>query len=161
MTSLPPLPAVLDTLRRRGVEVPAAATVVLGSYGDSEALCCELLELVRSGRKRATAGLVWAYAHDGEKLPEAADVEIVLDHADEPVLVTRVVEVSVVPFESVSVEFAAREGEGDGSLESWREGHWAFFGRECRRIGRTPSPTMPVVCCVFDLLQVVPPAEGQ
>jgi uncharacterized protein YhfF len=56
-----------------------------------------------------------------------------------------------VPFKQVSAEFAAREGEGDGSLQSWRESHWDFFSRECRRLGRAPNEAMPVVCTSFDL----------
>ncbi|WP_238136670.1 ASCH domain-containing protein [Variovorax sp. JS1663] len=52
----------------------------------------------------------------------------------------------VVPFEQVTAEFAATEGEGDSSLAWWREAHWRYFGRECARIGRTPSQHMPVVC---------------
>lgn len=51
--------------------------------------------------------------------------------------------------------YAAREGEGDGSLAYWRESHWAFFSRECARIGREPAPDMPVVCAEFELLAVV------
>jgi hypothetical protein len=42
--------------------------------------------------------------------------------------------VATVPFEEVSEEFAAIEGEGDGSLRYWREVHWTYFGRVCKRI---------------------------
>ena len=49
----------------------------------------------------------------------------------------------------------AIEGEGDGSLAYWCEGHWAFFTRECQRIGRVPVETMPMVCTVFELLAVL------
>lgn len=48
------------------------------------------------------------------------------------------------------------EGEGDGSLEYWRKAHWAFFSRECKRIGRAPAESMPVVCSVFEVLRVLP-----
>ena len=47
------------------------------------------------------------------------------------------------------------EGEGDGSLAYWRDAHWAFFSRECARIGRAPSEAMPVVCSVFEVLAIV------
>jgi hypothetical protein len=47
---------------------------------------------------------------------------------------------------------SAIEGEGDGSLEFWREGHWRFFSRACARIRREPTLDMPVVCTVFELL---------
>ena len=59
-------------------------------------------------------------------------------------------------FNAVSAEYAAIEGEGDGSLEYWRKGHWSLFSRECRRIGMQPTATMPVVCNVFEVLHVLP-----
>ena len=55
-------------------------------------------------------------------------------------------------FDEVTAEFAATEGEGDGSLEYWQRAHRAYFGRECRRIGRIPTPTMPVICERFEVV---------
>ncbi|MBQ0958202.1 ASCH domain-containing protein [Ideonella sp. 4Y11] len=128
-------------------------------YGDSPALSRELLALIVSGRKRAGTGLLWALEHDGEDLPQVGDIELVIDHRHQPALVTRLTEVDIRAFDQVDARYAAIEGEGDGSLAFWRQAHEAFFGRECARIGRTPSPDMPVVCCVFELLSVVPGAE--
>jgi uncharacterized protein YhfF len=71
----------------------------------------------------------------------------------------RFTEVEVVPFNQVSARFAAREGEGDSSLEYWRQAHWAFFSRECQRIGRVPNEQMPVVCCSFEVLDIVPVSQ--
>jgi uncharacterized protein YhfF len=138
-----------------GIDVPPGP-IRLDSYGDSHALSEELLALIRKGKKRAGTSLLWAVEADGEALPEPSDIEIVLDFHDTPVLVTRIKTVEVVPFSQVTAAYAAIEGEGDGSLEFWRKGHWAFFGRECARIGRAPSEDMPVVCCVFELLSEVP-----
>ena len=70
--------------------------------------------------------------------------------------VTRIVKSEIIAFNEVSAEFAAIEGEGDGSLAYWREGHWRFFSRECARIGRTPIETMPVICNVFEVLHELP-----
>jgi uncharacterized protein YhfF len=111
---------------------------------------------VREGKKRATASLLWAWEHEGEPLVQPGDLEIVVDHLGEPALVTRVSAVSVVPFDRVGADFAAREGEGDGSLEHWRKAHTAFFRRECARIGREPAPDMPVVCVDFEVEHVLP-----
>jgi uncharacterized protein YhfF len=81
----------------------------------------------------------------------------VVDHRNEPALVTRITRVEVVAYCEVTAEYASIEGEGDGSLEYWRKAHWAFFSRECKRIGREPSEEMPVVCSVFEVLNVLPP----
>jgi uncharacterized protein YhfF len=68
--------------------------------------------------------------------------------------------VEVVPFCEVTADYAAIEGEGDGSLEYWRRAHWSFFSRECIRIAREPNERMPVVCSVLEVLNVLPSAPG-
>ena len=98
------------------------------------------------------------YEAEAEELTQVGDIEIVLDHEYEPVLVTKVTRVEVIPFNQVTAEYAAIEAEGDGSLEYWRECHWSYFSRECARIGREPRDDMLVVCSVFELLAVVPSA---
>jgi len=54
--------------------------------------------------------------------------------------------IQIVPFSNVDADFAATEGEGDGSLAYWQRTHKAFFGRECRRLGREFSLSAPVAC---------------
>ena len=155
MASEPSVDVVLAQLKAAQVTIPPGR-VRIDRYGDSEALCEELLALIRSGRKRAGTSLLWGVVADGEELPRVGDIEVVLNFRDEPVLITRVVETEVVPYSSVTARYATIEGEGDGSLSYWRQGHWAFFSRECARIGRQPSENMPVVCSVFELLCEVP-----
>jgi len=150
--------AVLRTLAGHGVVLPPGRVRVDG-YGDSPALSRELLALIVSGRKRAGTSLLWAIEHEGEDLPQVGDIEVVIDHAHRPALVTRLTEVDIRAFHAVDERYAAIEGEGDGSLAFWRQAHETFFARECARIGRAPTPDMPVVCCVFELLAVVPGAD--
>ena len=155
MTPLPSLESVLQKLKAQGITLPQGPVRVDG-YGDSPELSTELLSLIKSGRKRAGTGLLWAYEHDREAIAAAGDIEIVIDHRSQPALITRIVRSEIVAFNAVSAEYAAIEGEGDGSLEYWRKGHWNFFSRECRRIGREPTETMPVICNVFEVLHVLP-----
>lgn len=152
--TLPPVATVVSTLRARGIDLPPGPVRVDG-YGDSPELSASLLALIRQGRKRAGTSLLWAVEAEGETLPEVGQIEIVVDHRNEPALITRITQVQVLPYDQVTAEYAAIEGEGDGSLEYWRDAHWAFFTRECQRIGRESSQTMPVVCCVFELLMSV------
>ena len=49
--------------------VPMEEDLVVVRFGDSAALTDELLGLVLDGTKRATAGLVADFHHDGEPLP--------------------------------------------------------------------------------------------
>ena len=148
----------MPKLERLGIALPNGI-VRVGGFGDSAALSQELIALIRSGVKRGGASLLWTHEAEGEPIPVVGEMEVVVDHLNEPTVITRVTQVEVVPFNQVSAEFAAREGEGDGSLAYWREAHWAFFSRECQRIGRVPTETMPVVCSSFEVLQVVPAAE--
>ena len=129
--------------------------VFIDSFGDSRALSEELLARIRTGDKRAGASLLWAHEHEGDPAPAPGSIGIVVDWDGAPAFVTRIVRTDVVPFGEVSAEFAMLEGEGDRSLAYWRQVHWAFFERECRRIGRKPTWDMPVVCCTFSVLHDV------
>jgi uncharacterized protein YhfF len=150
----------MPQLAAHGITLPPSPVRVDG-YGDTAELSNELTGLIKSGRKRAGTGLLWAYESDGEPIAKAGDIEIVVDHRNRPVLITRIVSSEVIAFNEVSAEYAAIEGEGDGSLEYWRKGHGNFFSRECRRIGREPMQTMPVICNVFEVLHVLPvPSEA-
>jgi uncharacterized protein YhfF len=156
MADLPSIASLVGMLKLNGIALPPGPVRVDG-YGDSEALSESLLALIRSGRKRAGTGLLWAYEYDGEEISKTGDIEIVIDHLNRPALVTRITSAKVVPYDEVTAEYAAIEGEGDGSLEYWRKAHWAFFSRECARIGREPDESMPVVCSTFEVLNIVPP----
>ena len=154
MQPLPSVESLLSQLAAHGITLPHGPVRVDG-YGDSAELSKELPDLIKSGRKRAGTGLLWAYEHDREPIAKSGDIEIVVDHLNQPALVTRIVSSEMVAFNEVCAEYAATEGEGDGSLEYWRKGHWNFFSRECRRIGREPTETMPVICNVFEVLHVL------
>ena len=122
MATEPSVESVLGQLAAVCVVV-SPGRVRLDSYGDSEKLSDELLGLIRAGRKRAGTSLLRAMEAEGQALPEAGDIEIILNFSGEPVLVTRIVRTEVLPFSSVTADYAAIEGEGDGSLEHWRRAH--------------------------------------
>jgi uncharacterized protein YhfF len=156
MVSLPSVASLIGKLKRNGIALPPGPVRVDG-YGDSELLSESLLALIRSERKRAGTGLLWAYEYDGQEVSKTGDIEIVIDHLNQPALVTRITSAKVVAYDEITAEYAAIEGEGDGSLEYWRKAHWAFFSRECARSGREPDESMPVVCSIFEVLNIVPP----
>lgn len=121
-------------------------------FGDSPELARELAELVASGPKRATASLPVAWTASGESLPRAGDTYIVHDWDGTPYALIENSSVEIVPFEKVDARFAYDEGEGDRSLESWREAHWSYFSRECARHGLKPRADMLVICQRFRVL---------
>ena len=155
MSELPTAASLVAKLRALGITLPDVA-IRVSAYGDSPTLSEALLALIRLGRKRAGTGLLWAYEAEGEAIPVVGEIEIVVDHRNEPAIVTRATSVQVIPYAEVTAEYAAIEGEGDGSLAFWRKAHWAFFSRECQRLGHTPDESMLVVCGVFEVLNVLP-----
>jgi uncharacterized protein YhfF len=121
-------------------------------FHDNEAGANELAQLVLAGVKRATACLAWTYGNAGVSPPKPGSLSVVTCWDGKPMCVIETLEIEVLPFEQVTPEFAASEGEGDRSLDYWRRVHWAYFGRECARIGREPSQVMPVVCERFSVI---------
>ncbi|MEO7252670.1 MAG: ASCH domain-containing protein [Casimicrobium sp.] len=121
-------------------------------FDDNESDANALAELVLAGVKRATASLVWSFESAGTSTPRPGALSVVTNWHGKPLCVIETMAVDVVPFEHVTAEFAATEGEGDGSLEYWRRAHWTYFGRECDRIGREPTQVMPVACERFKVI---------
>src|SRR4030095_15291684 len=95
----------------------------------------ELADLVLRGTKRATAGLVWVFEARRMPIPKPGDLSVVTWWNGQPVCVIETTRVEIRPYDEVDADFAATEGEGDGSLAYWREGHWRGFSREWQRSG--------------------------
>lgn len=121
------------------------------SFGVTAEQADELLALVLSGDKTATASALWDYEVDGEPVPEVGNLSIALDSGGHPRALLATTEVEVVPFDEVTAEHAQLEGEGDHSLAHWREVHERFFS-EFRSHDREATPEMPVVCERFTVL---------
>ena len=121
-------------------------------FCDNQADADGLVDLVIAGGKRATAGALWSYEAEHEPLPQPGDFSVITDWSGAGRCVIRTTFVEVVAFDEVGEEFAAAEGEGDGSLAYWREAHWAAFSREFAGTRRSPQPDMPVVCERFEVV---------
>lgn len=107
-------------------------------------------KLVMSGKKRATAPSLWFFESRGLLPPGEGDLDIVTDWAGVAQCIIRTSAVSIVRFCDVSADHALAEGEDDGSLESWRRVHWAYYHRELAGTGYVVSEEMPVVCQLFE-----------
>ncbi len=121
------------------------------SFGGTPEQADDLLALVLDGTKTATAGAAWDYEHEGEQLPRVGDLHIILDGADHPRLLIETMQVDTVPFDEVDAEHAYLEGEGDRSLEYWREVHEGFFTTFATH-DHGFSTSMPVVLERFHVL---------
>ncbi len=124
-------------------------------FGATPAQADELLDLVLAGTKTATSSAQWDYEAEGEDLPERGTLGIVVDGAGTPRALIVTTQVRVVPFDQVDEEHAAAEGEGDLSLEYWREVHQRFFTEHASH-ERGFSSDMPVVLEEFAVLHAEP-----
>lgn len=144
--------ARLSTLGGVLGETPAATVPPPAwAFGDTPELADELLALVLSGAKTATADLVRSYEAADEPLPAVGDLSIVLDGSGAPRALLRTTKVDIVPFSAVTAEHARLEGEGDRTLGSWRSEHERYFRRTAPD-GFVFSEAAPVVCERFKVL---------
>jgi len=111
-----------------------------------------LASLVLAGTKTATASAYDLYAYDNEDIPKPGDYSVVLDSGDSAICVIRNTAVSVVPFKDVDEHHARREGEGDLSLEHWKEVHRDLFSQWLEEAGLEFSEDMPVVLETFEVV---------
>ena len=109
-------------------------------------------DLVLAGHKRATTSSLWWYQHNDEPLPKVGDLNLITNWHGVAQCIIETKEVQIMPFCDVSQEYASIEGEGDKSLDFWRQVHWAYFTRELGELALKPCEDMPVVCEVFDVV---------
>ena len=136
--------------------LPEEEAPAVECFGDSPALADELIRFVTHGPKRATAGLVAAYAADGDPLSRIGAHWVACGGDGQPRVVLRTHELRVGPLHSVDAQFAWDEGEYDRTLASWLDGHTRFFRRECERIGIEFSDELDVV---FERFSIVWPPD--
>ncbi|WP_193138541.1 ASCH domain-containing protein [Klebsiella aerogenes] len=121
-------------------------------FGDSPELADELVQLVLSGVKTATCCSKTSFQREYERgeAPCAGSYNIILDGAGQPKCVTQTVRLQVIRFCEMTSELASKEGEGDLSLEYWKEGHKRYFERE-----GTYSKEMELVFEEFELTEIL------
>ena len=129
-------------------------------FGDSATLADELLDLVLTGTKRATAALVAEYELDGDDVPSAGTHWIATDGSGVERAVLRTTEIRIGRVDSVDEAFAHDEGEGDRTRESWLADHGRYFERQVERRGIPAPDGVDALDCVFERFSVVWPPEA-
>jgi len=125
---------------------------VAEGWGIGPKMANELGALIVAGIKTATCSALWEWEAEEESPPETGTVTIVLDGGGEPIGIVETTEVTIRNYDEVDAAFAREEGEGDLSLEYWREAHKNFFSRLLPNIGKQFSEEMPLVCERFRLI---------
>ncbi|MBK1897243.1 ASCH domain-containing protein [Chryseobacterium paridis] len=115
-----------------------------------------IAKLVTAGIKTATGSLLWVYESENNPIPSIGEFNIITDSNEMPVCVIQTKEISIVPFKEVGTKFAFDSGEGDRTLESWREIYWEYIQSECERINKEPTMETPLVCEYFKVVYAEP-----
>ena len=110
----------------------------------TEEWATKLLDLVLSGKKRATASSLSFYEAKGMRIPQVGDYNIVTDWNGNPRCVIQTTAITIIPFNEMTFDICKREGEDD-TLESWQKGHRHFFTEDGKTVGYEFSENMPVV----------------
>lgn len=119
-----------------------------------------LAHLVATGEKTATASAYPLYELENEPLPETGEYSVILDSKGDAVCIIQTDKVTIVPFCAVSAEHAFKEGEGDKTLDFWREVHKKFFTECLNEVGLKFDDNMNVVCEEFRLVCKCSDFEG-
>lgn len=80
------------------------------------------------------------------------DYSIITDWEGEAKCIIQTTAINIRPFKDVPASFALREGEGDKSLEYWKEVHHHFFSEECKDMSKSFSEDMRVICEEFEVV---------
>ncbi len=104
-----------------------------------------LAQLVVNGEKTATASAFPLYEIDGDPLPKVGEYSVILDSCDNAVCIVKTGKVTIVPFNEVTAEHAYKEGEGDKSLDYWRDVHQKVFTKWMDEEGLKFTDDMDVV----------------
>jgi uncharacterized protein YhfF len=129
-----------------------AKTYVAEGWGDNPALADELGALIVQGVKTATCSALWEWEAEGNPIPQVGLITIALDGRGDPLCIVESVEVAIRKYNEVDTDFARQEGEGDLSLNYWREAHRNYFSRVLKKIGKEFSEEMPLVCERFRVI---------
>lgn len=111
----------------------------------------KLLDLVLTGKKKATASSLLYYQVNNAPLPKVGDCSIITDWDGVPRCVIETTNVTILPFKDITFDICKREGEDD-NLKSWQDGHMAFFTEDGKNEGYTFTWDMPVVFEDFEVV---------
>ena len=116
------------------------------NFGNTREMAADLAALVVAGKKTATASLAAVNEIKPDEAPIPDGFSVVTDFDKNPVCVIQTTEIRHIPFEEVDAQFAADEGEGDQTLEYWREVHDRYFTREAAELGLDFNQKS-IICC--------------
>lgn len=134
--------------------LPANLSYSAWSFGNDSQMADDLLALVLANKKHATSSYYDLYVVSGEALPQEDQYNVLLDGAGVAKAIIKNRFVECLPFSQVTKAHAYLEGEGNQTLEYWRNVHRPFFMEEANQFGLNFAESSLVVVEIFDLVYV-------
>lgn len=100
---------------------------VEAAFAGNREITDSLIALYLEGKKWAGSGLVEDYESVGDPLPKVGNYWLLLNSKDEAACLLRTERIEFHKYKDIPVEIAVAEGEGDLTVESWKELHGKFF----------------------------------
>lgn len=109
-------------------------------------------ELVKKGIKKASCGLKLFYEMDKDFFPKVNQLSIIVNWDKEPICVVKTNKIYFQKFKDIDAEWAKSEGEGDQTLEQWRETHKQYFQNQLTEMGLVFTEEVELICEKFALI---------
>lgn len=145
----PPAQALWQTYRAQNPDAPELPYESF-HFCDNEADADICADLVVRDIKRATAASVAELELIGMRHAVVGDLSVVTRWNGEAVAIIRTSHVEIRRLDDVDEAFAAREGEGDGTLKWWRAAHEDYYRRVLAGSGTEVNGDLLIVCEHFE-----------
>jgi uncharacterized protein YhfF len=119
-------------------------------FCDNQKDADECAELVVKRIKQASSPSVWWFTKNQEEFPKVGDLAIITNWEGESKAIIRTTQITLVKLKDIRPEYAYIEGEGDRSLEYWKQVHLEYYSREMKEYGESPDEEMEIVCEYFE-----------
>lgn len=119
------------------------------AFGDNADM---LAELVKKGIKTATCSALILYSLENCEMPKKNKYSVILDSNNNAICIIITTKVYIKSFNKISQRHAYKEGEGNRSLEYWRNVHKEFFINELKNYDLSFNEKLELVCEEFKVV---------
>jgi uncharacterized protein YhfF len=152
-----PLPGRRDEIERFWLDYqracnPQVAGFSAAAFGSTRTLADEHAALIREGSKRAHATLERDFEAEGDELPHADELVVVLDGRGTPQAIVRLSHVERRYFNDIDAEFAFECGEGDRTLAWWLTAYRQEFAERAEAQGFQVGERAVLILEYFELV---------
>lgn len=147
----PSVSALWQRYRLVDPSAPAEAQAIY-HFCDNQEDADGCADLVVAGRKCATATSLPELERDNIPMPKTGDFAVITGWSGEARAVIRTTSVDICRFGDVDADFARTEGEGDLTLEWWRDAHRAYYQRVLADSGHAVDDDLLIACERFEVV---------